>query len=245
MRAARVRAIYDARVGTSYRRRTRLLAPIAVMAGLTGCSGSPSPMGAHPKAMPSSLPVPNGSSSSLPTSEPSPSDSVPSPVFPPGVSRCTTRDLQFLVVTGPSVMNQGAFVFEVRDIADRPCWLYGYFGVSMLTSEGQVAVRTTRSTVFYEGESGPPRVTTLKPHTGALGSTNHTGHAWFDIAYELLCENNHHSPTTTWQLYLPDERQAIRIPMHEADPGGSNTRYCSLSVLPVEPEMYPEKYLDG
>jgi hypothetical protein len=215
----------------------RRLAPTAaamlVAACLAACGGG-RPQTARPSPTTTQTPA-------TPASTPAPSD-APTPTGTPAPDRCHTGDLEVRIWPGQPVSNQGVFDIEVRNRSAAACSLDGYFGVAMVNHQGTIVERADRRTTSaYTESSGPPQRVLLPLGTAALGAADHAGHAWFGISYGLSCgDRQPHPAGDRWQLIAPADTATMLVPMSTPDPGGSQSLYCYLAVMPVEPQRYQQ-----
>lgn len=166
------------------------------------------------------------------------SDAPSAPASPAaGPTACRTADLEAAVASESGAAGHIGLDFEVRNKSMVMCRLFGYFGLSLLTSEGKVGIDAQRSTRIFTASTGAPTVTLLPPNSLSLPTAPATGlpavvagHAHFAAAYSDVCDN---APSTTgnaWQLFPPDET----VPMSVLTPGARAVTICGLQVTPAQ-----------
>ena len=168
-----------------------------------------------------------------PSARPLPSDQA-SPA--PGPTACKTADLEVAIGSESGAAGHIGLDFEVRNRSTVTCRLYGYFGLSLLTSEGKVGIRAQRSTRIFTASTGAPTALLLPPNSPPLPPGPATGvpaavggHGHFAAAYSDVCDNAASGTGNAWQLYPPEET----VPMSVLA-GAQAITVCSLQVTPVQ-----------
>lgn len=205
-------------------------AAVAVSAVLAGCSSSTT----TPTPSPSPLTSPSASTSPAP----SPTSPLAIASLPPGPPHCHTVDLEVVIAGAGGAAGHIGLDFEVRNRSAHECRVFGYFGLSLLNSEGKVAIAAQRSTHIFTASTGPPAVVLLPPGSAPLPSSSATGgppaavagHAHFAAAYSDVCDNAPNGTGNAWQLYPPDETQPTSV----LNPSGQNITICGLQLTPVQ-----------
>lgn len=195
----------------------------------TACSSSTA------ASTPSPSPAGSPAASTGPSPSPTPEATATLPAGPP---RCHTADLEVVIASEGGAAGHIGLDFEVRNRSAQECRVFGYFGLSLLNSDGKVAIAAQRSTHIFTASTGPPAAVLLPPASAPLPARSATGgppaavagHAHFAAAYGDVCDNAPNGTGNAWQLYPPDETQPTSI----LTPSGQNITICGLQLTPVQ-----------
>ena len=191
---------------------------------LAGCGNTTSSTASSSPSSPVSV---------APSDQPLPSDQA-SPA--PGSKACKTADLEVAIGSESGAAGHIGLDFEFRNRSTATCRLFGYFGLSLLTSEGKVGIAAQRSTRIFTASTGPPTALLLPPNSPPLPTGPATGvpaavagHGHVAAAYSDVCNNAPSGTGNAWQLYPPEET----VPMSVLA-GARAITVCSLQVTPVQ-----------
>ena len=205
------------------RRRLARLGLLAAL-GLPACT-STSP------AVSTGSPSPSAAASATPTT----AAATPGASAPSGPLNCRAADLQVVVASSSGAAGHVGLDFEVRNKSAATCRVFGYFGLSLLTTEGKVGIAAARSTRIFTASTGPPAALLLPPNSPPLPAATATGrpaavsdHAHFAAAYSDVCDNSPNATGNAWQLFAPEET----VPMSVL--AGGTITICGLQVTPVQ-----------
>ena len=197
---------------------------VAVGVALTGCSNTP----------PGTASTPSPTATAAPSAPGVAADQV-SPA--PGPAACRTADLEVAIAGQQGAAGHIGLDFEVRNRSATTCRLFGYFGLSLLTSEGKVGIVARRSTRVFTAATGPPVALLLPSGSPALPATPVTGpppvlagHAHFAAAYSDVCDNAPNATGNAWQLIPPDQA----VPTSLLTEGARAITICGLEVTPAQ-----------
>ncbi|MGI8608103.1 MAG: DUF4232 domain-containing protein [Candidatus Dormibacteria bacterium] len=209
--------------------------PVAALAflalAIAGCTGSAPTVSVStsPSAKAADSPSPSASAALV-----GPSDQ---PALPPGPAACRTTDLEVAIAGQQGAAGHIGLDFEVRNRSSATCRLFGYFGLSLLNSEGKVAIAARRSTRIFTASTGPPAPVLLLPGSAPLPARPATGppavvagHAHFAADYSDVCDNTPSGSGNAWQLYPPNET----VPTSVLNDGAQAVTICALEVTPTQ-----------